>query len=199
MRRPLFTLLKALSLLGLAAGCAASPSPLPPLTEAQGPSPRSSSAALESSEGPSSQPLSFQVKHYPDNRPYDVKSDRGQVVLLDVWATWCEPCKDALPLYAQLQREYGKRGFKAYALNVDEDVRAIPAFLEEAKVEVPILLDANALVSERLLKVRLMPTTFLIDRRGVVRHVHEGFAEEFLQKFQTEIEALLSEPGEPAP
>ncbi|NOK07939.1 TlpA family protein disulfide reductase [Corallococcus exercitus] len=188
--------LLSLGALAFALGCASSsPSSLPPLTDRTGEAPRSSSSALESSGRGTGQPLSFQVKHYPDNTPYDLKSDRGQVVLLDVWATWCEPCKDALPMYAQLQKEYGKRGFKAYALNVDEDVRAIPTFLEEAKVEVPILLDANALVSERLLKVRLMPTTFLIDRKGVIRHVHEGFAEEFLQQFQTEIEQLLAEPA----
>ncbi|RYZ34979.1 MAG: redoxin domain-containing protein [Myxococcaceae bacterium] len=193
MRLPFIT---SLGLLTLVAGCSATPKPLPPLTDSQGASgPRTSASALESSEGRSNQPLDFQVKRYPDNSPYDLKRDRGQVVLLDVWATWCEPCKDALPMYAALQKEYGSRGFKAYALNVDEDVRAIPPFLEEAKVEVPILLDANALVSERLLKVRLMPTTFLIDRKGVVRHVHEGFAEEFLQQFQTEIEALLAEPA----
>ncbi|MBN8228322.1 TlpA family protein disulfide reductase [Corallococcus macrosporus] len=193
MRRPFLLSLGALS---LALGCASSsPAPLPPLTDRTGDSPRTRASALESSGQAKGQPLSFQVKRYPDNTPYDLKSDRGQVVLLDVWATWCEPCKDALPMYAQLQKEYGTRGFKAYALNVDEDVRAIPTFLEEAKVEVPILLDANALVAERLLKVRLMPTTFLIDRKGVIRHVHEGFAEEFLQQFQTEIEQLLAEPA----
>ncbi|NOK15658.1 TlpA family protein disulfide reductase [Corallococcus carmarthensis] len=191
MRRPF---LLSLGALAFTLGCAAAPAPLPPLTDRTGDGPRSSSSALESSRAPG-KPLTFQVKHYPDNSSYDPKSDRGQVVLLDVWATWCEPCKDALPMYAQLQKEYGARGFKAYALNVDEDVRAIPTFLEETKVEVPILLDANALVSERLLKVRLMPTTFLIDRKGVIRHVHEGFAEEFLQQFQTEIEQLLAEPA----
>ncbi|RKH72034.1 TlpA family protein disulfide reductase [Corallococcus interemptor] len=189
MRRPFLLSLGALS---LALGCASSSSSsLPPLTDRTGGGTRSSSAGLASS----GQPLAFQVKRYPDNSPYDLKSDRGQVVLLDVWATWCEPCKDALPMYGQLQKEYGAKGLKVYALNVDEDVRAIPPFLEEAKVEVPILLDANALVSERLLKVRLMPTTFLIDRKGVIRHVHEGFAEEFLQQFQTEIEQLLAEPA----
>jgi thiol-disulfide isomerase/thioredoxin len=192
MLRPFIASLGALV---LTAGCAASsPSSLPPLTDnPSAGNARSSSAAL-ASQGPG-QPLAFQVKRYPDDRPYDLKEDRGQVVLLDVWATWCEPCKDALPMYAALQKEYGSRGLKAYALNVDEDVRAIPVFLKETKVELPILLDANALVSERLLKVRLMPTTFLIDRKGVVRHVHEGFDEAYLQRFQTEIEQLLAEPA----
>jgi peroxiredoxin len=76
---------------------------------------------------------------------------------------------------------------------VDEDSRAIPNFLTETKVSLPILLDANAQVAEKTLGVKMMPTTFIMDRKGVVRFVHEGFAAEFLQKYQTEIEQLLAE------
>jgi thiol-disulfide isomerase/thioredoxin len=147
-----------------------------------------------SAQGPSeSVPLSFQVKRFPGGEPYSVASDRGSVVLLDVWATWCEPCKDALPLYQNLAQEYGAKGLKVYALNVDEDPRGIQAFLDETKVSLPVLLDANAAVAEKTLYVKLMPTAFLLDRKGVVRFIHEGFAEEFLQKYQTEIELLLAE------
>jgi len=140
-------------------------------------------------------PLVFQVKRYPSGGTYDLQSDRGHVVLLDVWATWCEPCRDALPMYESLAREYASRGLKVYALNVDEDPRAIAPFLEEVKVTLPVLLDENARVAERTLKVRGMPTTYIIDRRGVVRYFHEGFAEEFLTKYQSEIESLLAEPA----
>jgi thiol-disulfide isomerase/thioredoxin len=175
-------------------GCASAP--LPPLTGGESaPMGSPQSGASPEDAAAASRPLAFQVKHYPGGEAYDIASDRGSVVLLDVWATWCEPCRDALPTYEALSQEYGKRGLKVYALNVDEDPRAIPPFVQETKVAVPILLDANAQVAERMLKVRLMPTTFLIDRAGVVRHVHEGFAEEFLQQYQSEIEALLSEPA----
>jgi thiol-disulfide isomerase/thioredoxin len=150
------------------------------------------SAALESSE---LAPLQFTVKRYPGGEPHAIASDRGNVVLLDVWATWCEPCKDALPMYQDLARHYASRGLKVYALNVDEDARAIPPFLEETKVTLPVLLDANAEVSEKVLRVRGMPTTVLIDRQGRVRYVHEGFAEEYLTKYQAEIEELLAEPA----
>jgi thiol-disulfide isomerase/thioredoxin len=150
-------------------------------------------AEVGESQSALSGPLTFQVKRYPDGAVYNPASDRGSVVLLDVWATWCEPCRDALPMYEQLAKEYGKRGLKVYALNVDEDSRAIPAFLEESKVTLPILVDANAQVAEKMLGVKMMPTTFIVDRKGVVRFAHEGFAEEFLQKYQTEIEQLLAE------
>ncbi|ADO70482.1 TlpA family protein disulfide reductase [Stigmatella aurantiaca] len=173
------------------AGCARNPA-LPPLVE-DGQTQR---AALTGTSTSKEGPLHFEVKRYPGGEPYSVASDRGSVVLLDVWATWCEPCRDSLPLYEQIAKEYGPRGLKVYALNVDEDERAIPAFLAETKVALPILVDVNAAVAEKTLKVRMMPSTFLVDRQGVVRFVHEGFAEEFLQKYQTEIEQLLAERGE---
>ncbi|WP_224249765.1 TlpA family protein disulfide reductase [Hyalangium gracile] len=174
------------------AGCAQN-SALPPLVAGDRAASMAPAAEVGQAQGGLSAPLSFEVKRYPDGSPYTVASDRGSVVLLDVWATWCEPCRDALPLYEQLAKEYGSRGLKVYALNVDEDARAIPAFLQEEKVSLPILLDANAQVAEKTLGVKMMPTTFILDRKGVVRFAHEGFAEEFLQKYQTEIEQLLAE------
>ncbi|MET0401786.1 MAG: TlpA disulfide reductase family protein [Cystobacter sp.] len=164
-------------------GCASS---MPPLTQA---GLLTSSGAL----GAEAAPLDFSVKRYPGGEPYALSEDRGSVVLLDVWATWCEPCRDALPMYQDLAKHYGERGLKVYALNVDEDARAVPAFLSEAKVTLPVLLDAQALVAETVLRVRTMPTTVLVDRQGRVRYVHEGFSEEFLMKYQNEIEELLSE------
>lgn len=179
--RPLSLVLAALAL----SGCAQN---MPSLTE---PAMASGSGALESEPAP----LTFTVKRYPGGEPYSIASERGSVVLLDVWATWCEPCKDALPMYQDLAKHYASRGLKVYALNVDEDVRALGPFLEETKVTLPVLLDANAEVAEKVLRVRGMPTTLLVDRQGRVRYVHEGFAEEFLTKYQSEIEELLAEPA----
>ena len=186
-------LLLAAGLLALG-GCAKAP-PMPPLTA---PAPAPGGAAEKGGEADPSRPVDFQVKRYPGGEPYDLAMDRGSVVLLDVWATWCEPCRDALPYYQDFAKEYAGRGLKVYALNVDEDSRAIAPFLVEVKVTLPVLVDENAQVSERTLKVRSMPTTYFIDRRGVVRHVHEGFAEEFLVKYQSQLEALLAEPA-PSP
>ncbi|MGA9520345.1 MAG: TlpA disulfide reductase family protein [Myxococcaceae bacterium] len=151
------------------------------------------SASNPTGSGSAGEGLNFQVKTWPDGADWNVADDRGSVVLLDVWATWCEPCRDSLPVYAELAKQYGSRGLKVYALNIDEDPNQITGFLQETKVEVPILVDQNAVVAERVLKVQMMPTTFILDRRGVVRFVHEGFAEDFLAKYQAEIEQLLNE------
>ena len=183
--RPFPLVLAALAL----GGCAQR---MPALTSPEAAA--SSSAALMSESAPA--PLQFTVKRYPGGQPHAIASDRGHVVLLDVWATWCEPCRDALPMYEELAKHYAARGLKVYALNVDEDTRAIPPFLTETKVSLPILIDTNATVAEKVLRVRAMPTTVLIDRKGLVRYVHEGFAEEFLAKYRSEIEELLAEPVE---
>ncbi|MFZ5470765.1 MAG: TlpA disulfide reductase family protein [Myxococcota bacterium] len=173
------TRIAKLLVLLLAASCVRR-EPLPPLT------------------GPAmpAAPLIFQLPTYPGGELHDLTADRGQVVLLDVWATWCEPCRDSLPLYEQLLKHYGDRGFRVYTLNVDEDPRQIAPFVEQTKLSLPILLDQRAAVSERMLRVRVMPSSFLLDKKGVVRFVHEGFAEEFLARYQTEIEELLAEPAE---
>ena len=154
--------------------------PLPALTGPQ---------TLASNEAP----LRMELPRFPSGERYTLESDRGQVVLLDIWATWCEPCKDALPLYEQLQRQYAKDGFRVYTINIDEDPSQIQAFIDETQITLPILHDRDASFAERTLGVKLMPTTFLLDRKGFIRHIHEGFAEEFLGQYQTEIEALLAE------
>lgn len=124
---------------------------------------------------------------------YSLAGDRGKVVLLDVWATWCDPCRDSLPLYEDLKREYGPRGFEVYALNVDTDARMVTAFVEREKLGLPVLLDPGAAWAESKLKVRMMPTAFLIDRKGVPRITHEGFDEALLSSWVQDIESLLAE------
>ena len=173
--------------LALALGGCMKVAPMPSLTE-------TGARSAFTADGQKAAPLDFTVKRYPGGEPYSLSEDRGSVVLLDVWATWCEPCRDALPMYQDLAKHYASRGLKVYALNVDADARALPPFLAETKVTLPVLLDAQAEVADLVLRVRGMPTTLLVDRKGHVRYVHEGFAEEFLTRYQTEIEELLEEP-----
>ncbi len=129
----------------------------------------------------------------PDGSKWTLAGDKGQVVLLDVWATWCDPCRDSLPMYQDFAKEYGGRGLRIYAINVDADPKLAEPFLKQLKVQLPVLLDPNGALAESTLKVKVMPTSFLFDRTGTLRYVHEGFAEEFLSKYTAEIEGLLKE------
>lgn len=140
-----------------------------------------------------SQPLVLKLPIYPSGRMHDLAEDRGNVVLLDVWATWCEPCKQALPLYQELQGKYGHQGFKVYAINIDEDVQKIPVFLKERNLALPILHDAGAKVAEDKLDVQVMPTTVLLDRAGLIRFRHDGFNPLGSSRYESEVQTLLAE------
>lgn len=145
-------------------------------------------------------PLELTVTTYPAKTAFDLKSQRGNVVLLDVWATWCEPCRQSLPLYQGLARTYAERGLRIYAMNVDGDDAVpleIPKFIEETKLALPILLDTDAAQSQSKLNVSVMPTAVLIDRAGRVRKIHQGFeGQKSLDELKRDLEALLAEPAD---
>ena len=145
----------------------------------------------------SQDPLDFTLPLYPSKEPFSLASERGHVVMLDVWATWCDPCRESLPQYQGLAAKYAARGLRLYTLNVDSETAVpveLPKFITETKLSLPILLDTDARLSEELFKVKVMPTALLIDRKGRVRHVHEGFESKSLAEVTSHLEALLSEP-----
>ena len=98
---------------------------------------------------------------------------RGRVVLLDFFASWCEPCRQSLPFYAELQRRYDSR-LTVVAVSLDEREEDLRRFVDEMRLDVRILHDPSGRSAERL-NVRAMPTLFLIDRHGLVRARHESF------------------------
>jgi thiol-disulfide isomerase/thioredoxin len=170
---------------GLASSACLTPSPTIPLTDgAKG------KARLAPSSAPA---LDFALKRWPDGPEYRLSQDRGSVVLLDVWATWCEPCRESLPVYEDFAKEYGPRGLKVYTINVDADAKEVGPFVKELKLTLPVLVDPEARLTEVELKVKTMPTSVLVDRRGVVRVSHEGIPDDFIKTYVAEIEQLLAE------
>lgn len=139
------------------------------------------------------QPLQLVLPVHKTGGMMDLSQEKGRVVLLDVWATWCEPCVTQLGVYQDFQKEYGDRGLQVYAITVDEDLNQVDKFLGEHNLTLPVLVDQRSTVSETILGVQQLPTSFLIDRHGVVRYVHEGFDESELSVYAKEIEALLAE------
>lgn len=139
--------------------------------------------------------IDFTVTRLSDGTPYHLSDDRGSVVLVDVWATWCEPCRDSLPVYDDVAKQFASKGLKVYAMSVDADPKVIAPFLAELKVSLPALHDPEAALAGKVLKVRQMPTSILIDRKGVVRRVHEGLSDEFLQETLSDVESVLAEPA----
>jgi cytochrome c biogenesis protein CcmG/thiol:disulfide interchange protein DsbE len=95
---------------------------------------------------------------------------RGKVVLLNVWATWCHPCRDEIPELRELQKKYEARGLELVGVSVDADGNdeGIKSFMKEFEMTYPIWRDPDERVSTQFL-VYGVPATFLIDKQGVLR------------------------------
>lgn len=98
---------------------------------------------------------------------------KGQVVLVNLWATWCPPCKAEMPAIDAFYRAHQEAGFTALMANVQEDEATVRAFIEANGFTFPILLDSQGELMRRY-GVRGLPTTFIVDRSGQIRHLQTG-------------------------
>jgi len=116
---------------------------------------------------------------------------KGKVILLDFWASWCEPCKASFPVMEELQKQYGSKGVAVVAINVDEKKADMEEFLKKNTASFAVLRDAaQKLVAQA--GIATMPSSFVIDQDGRVRFVHAGFhGEQSKKQYQQEIESLL--------
>lgn len=115
---------------------------------------------------------------------------KGKVVYLDFWASWCGPCRKSLPALNDIRNKYASRGFEVIAINVDENPDDGLKFLREYSVSYPIAYDPKGAVPAAY-QLKGMPYAFLIDRKGVVRHIHEGYRDGDQDKIETMVKALL--------
>ncbi len=117
---------------------------------------------------------------------------RGDVVMINFWATWCGPCRQEMPLLDELYGRYQRVGFSLLGINIDDDSRRAMAMVNELGVSFPVLFDEHKEVS-KLYQVDAMPVTILLDREGTVRHIHHGYKPGYEQKYLNEIRSLLRE------
>ena len=117
---------------------------------------------------------------------------RGDVVMINFWATWCGPCRQEMPLLDDLYARYERVGFSLLGVNIDDDSSRAMKMIEELGVSFPVLFDETKQVS-KLYDVQAMPVTVLVDREGTVRHIHHGYKPGYEDKYLTEIRALLRE------
>ncbi len=120
---------------------------------------------------------------------------QGQVVLLDFWASWCGPCKEEMPFLIGLHRQYKSKGLAVVAINIDDDVANMRAFLSSlpgSAPAFPIIWDHEKNIPAQY-EIEAMPTSVLIDRGGVVRFWHNGFKSSARDQFRKEVEQLLRE------
>lgn len=121
-----------------------------------------------------------------------LEAQRGKVVLVDFWASWCGPCRLALPAYEALRQEYGASGFEVIAVDVDQHPRDGEAALRRLRLSYPQVADARGELAERY-AVAGMPSSYLVDRHGVVRQIHVGFEKQDIEPLRKAVAQLLEE------
>jgi cytochrome c biogenesis protein CcmG, thiol:disulfide interchange protein DsbE len=122
----------------------------------------------------------------------DVASLKGKVVLIDFWASWCAPCKQEMPVLERLYQKYKDRGLVVVGVSVDQEATNVGGFLKQLKVSFPIVHDKAHEVANRFHPPR-MPSSYIADRNGVVRHVHGGFRAGDDAAIERELTALLAQ------
>lgn len=117
---------------------------------------------------------------------------KGQVVLVEVWASWCRPCSQSLPFLEELGRELGPQGLFVVGINTDADPAAAERFLARHDVNVPYVRDPGARQVVQSFPLRKLPTLLLVDRDGAVRYTHEGFLSGDRPHIRRMVEGLLA-------
>lgn len=127
-----------------------------------------------------------------EGKRISLKALRGQVVVLNFWATWCNPCQEELPEFERLQRRYGKRGLKILSVSLDGNIENVRSFLKKNDLKLTALWDQKKRLAAAY-NVEAMPSTYIIDRYGVVRYVHKGFSRAEFKRIEAETDELLDE------
>jgi len=121
-----------------------------------------------------------------------LKQYRNQVVFVDFWASWCVPCRYSFPWMNEMQERYGEDGLKVIGINVDKDKAMAEKFLEHVPASFDIAYDPEGEVAD-LYSLKVMPSSYLIDRDGNLVHTHKGFKTSDGSRMEGMIRKLLDD------
>ena len=128
-----------------------------------------------------------------DGSKFKLSEEKGKVVVLDFWATWCGPCVKALPELIEKTSQFNEKDVVFIAVNQGESRKMISTFLKKKKLQgLTVALDKKQNIG-RDYEVQGIPKTVIIDQKGIIRHVEVGFAEKTATRIRTEISNLLAE------
>ena len=127
------------------------------------------------------------------SKTWDLSQFKGQVIYIDFWASWCPPCLKSFPFMNELQTQYKSEGFKVIAVNLDEQQHQAESFLAKQPVEFTVAYDNGNRDCATAFNLKAMPSSYLIDKKGKVRHVHLGFKSSETEQLRNLISLLLAE------
>lgn len=156
------------------------------------------SLSLPSSVRTSTSPIESSRKPAPDftlrdaaGKPVKLSDFRGQVVLLNFWATWCAPCKVEIPWFVEFEQKYGQRGFAALGVSFDDDGwQSVTPYMQTKQMNYPVVL-GNEEVERLYGGLGALPTTLILDKSGRIAVTHVGLC--LRSDYESEIKALLAE------
>jgi thiol-disulfide isomerase/thioredoxin len=127
-----------------------------------------------------------------DNAAYAIRQFQGKVVYVDFWASWCGPCAKSFPFLNQMHNALKDKGLQVIGVNLDENPEDAKAFLADYPVDFPVAKDTGEQCARKF-DVKAMPSSYLVDRNGIVRHVHFGFRPGEAEDVRKRVEQLLAE------
>jgi len=127
-----------------------------------------------------------------DGKNVRLSDFRGQVVLLNFWASWCGPCRQEMPILDEIHNRYKSLGFTVLGVNLDAKSKKAIGYLKDTPVTFPVLLDPKGDVSSEY-GVQAMPSTVIIDKDGKVRFLHQGYKSGYEDDYKKQIKSLLRE------
>jgi len=149
----------------------------------------SAGAWLGNAADAANQAPGFALKSATDGKALKLSDLKGKVVLVDFWATWCPPCREEIPDFVSLQKQYGPKGLQIVGLSVDKGgTDGVVKFIKDNHINYPVLMSDDATMTAYG-GIRAIPTTFLIDRKGNMVHKFIGGTEKAV--FEKEIKAVL--------
>jgi peroxiredoxin len=132
-----------------------------------------------------------------NGKKFQLAQNRGRVVVLDFWATWCGPCLTAMPLVDRIVREFDGAGVQLIAVNQQETAKQINSMLERHKLDLTVALDRDGAVSQKY-RAEAIPQTVIIDRAGNVARVFVGIGPNSAETLREALRSVLAPPGDPA-
>ena len=133
-----------------------------------------------------------ELKNFRDASPVDLSRYKGKVIYLDFWASWCGPCAKSMPFMDEMSHQLKSRGLEIVTVNLDENLEDADKFLAQHPASLTVAANPDGQCPMQY-ELEVMPTSYLIDRQGKIRHVQAGFEVTETGDIRRKVEHLLAE------